>query len=104
MKDEIEELLYGTESYDFSNEEITDILADGKTTKKDKVVKWFGSEHCDFCHKEITDILIDGKTTTGSWATMCESCHSIHGYPEFGPGIGQKYKRFPNDDFVKIEG
>lgn len=69
-----------------------------------KEVKWMGSKVCDFCHKDIDDILIDGKTMMGPWAVMCEECHSIHGYPTFATGIGQKYKKNSEGDFVKIEG
>jgi len=69
-------------------------------------VMWTGSRTCDFCNNVIKDILIDGKTTYpgGPWATMCEKCHSKFGYPQFGIGIGQKYKKNDKDEFVKIEG
>lgn len=69
-----------------------------------KNVIWSSSRTCDFCHREINDILIDGKTKEGPWATMCTECHSLYGYNKFGTGIGQKYKKNSENQFVKIEG
>ncbi len=71
---------------------------------KNEEVKWMGSKTCDFCHKDIDDILIDGKTRIGPWAVMCSNCHIRFGYPTFGKGIGQKYKKNSDGDFIKIEG
>ena len=63
---------------------------------------WMGSTTCDFCGKTCEKELVDGLTQIGGWAVMCPKCHKIHGCG-LGTGLGQKYVKDTNGDFVKVE-
>jgi hypothetical protein len=52
----------------------------------------------------IIDEIIDGKTKYGLWALMTPKSFKEHGVGRLGIGYGQKYKRQPDEKWLKIEG
>lgn len=69
-------------------------------------VIWIGSQikGCQTCGIPLKNIFIDGRTRGGSWAIMCEECHSIMGVG-LGVGRGQKYQLDEETgEWVKVEG
>jgi hypothetical protein len=49
-------------------------------------------------------IMIDGRTKHGPWANMTEASWRKHGIGQLGTGRGQKYKKQPDNRWLKIEG
>jgi len=70
-----------------------------------KIVKWSGHapDRCDLCRVPIQNTFVDGKTNMGPWASMCPDCHDAHGVG-LGTGMGQKYQKQPNGEWIKVEG
>ena len=65
---------------------------------------WLGSdpEMCDICGEPIIDEFVDGRTRQGPWGMLCPSCHEIQGVG-LGVGRGQKYRKQPDGQWLKIE-
>mgnify|MGYP003388125620 CR=1 FL=1 len=51
----------------------------------------------------IIDEFIDGKTRMGPWAIMSPSNFSLYG-AGLGTGLGQRYKKQDNGNWLKVEG
>lgn len=68
-----------------------------------KRTKWLGSDVCDICHAKIVTVLYDAKTVYGPWATMCPRCWKDNTYQRLGVGLGQKYVKNEDGDFIKEE-
>jgi hypothetical protein len=58
---------------------------------------------CDVCEATIGEEFTDAKTTHGPWANLCPACFRKIGVG-LGTGRGQRYRRQPDGQYVKIEG
>jgi hypothetical protein len=53
----------------------------------------YDQKNCQICGVELEDIVIDGRLRrNGSWAYMCEECHTNEGVG-LGLGKGQKFSK-----------
>lgn len=60
-------------------------------------------KECDICHELIGEVFVDGKTCYGPWANMCPACFKEIGIG-LGTGLGQKYQKKEDGNYVKVEG
>jgi hypothetical protein len=54
--------------------------------------------------KPMEDEFIDGKTKMGPWAFMTPSSWRRYGIVGLGIGRGQRYKKQPDGQWLKVEG
>lgn len=68
--------------------------------------KWVGKPptKCDLCERRLISVFVDGRTSDGRWGIMCPRCRIDEGREELGVGLGQKYQRQPNGDWLKVAG
>ncbi len=61
---------------------------------------------CDTCTAPIKKVFYDMKTThNGLWGCLCVTCAMFGpGIGKTGTGLGQKYMKQPNGDWLKTEG
>ena len=67
--------------------------------------KWLGivPSMCDICQNKIADEFFDAKTDAGPWANMCPECFIKFGVG-LGTGLGQRYIKANDNEFIKIGG
>jgi hypothetical protein len=66
---------------------------------------WMGdvSKEDDFGDR-IADEFIDGRTKEGPWAIMTPTTWKHKGVGRLGTGVGQRYKRQEDGQWLKVEG
>jgi hypothetical protein len=52
----------------------------------------------------IYDTFYDGKTSVGPWAFMSERSWRTYGIGQTGTGLGQKYAKQADGQWLKVEG
>ena len=57
---------------------------------------------CNLCGLH-SSFLVDGVVRGGSWALMCESCHTARGVG-LGIGRGQSYQFVPGKGYIQLAG
>ena len=74
------------------------------TLREAKPVFWIGEtpSSCQLCDKSIVSSFVDGKLKIGPWASCCLFCHRVHGIG-LGTGLGQLYRRQPDNRWLKCE-
>jgi hypothetical protein len=66
---------------------------------------WVGElPDVDDFEKPYTDVMYDGKTKMGYWANMNEKSWKMYGCGQLGTGYGQKYRRTPEGNWIKVAG